>query len=52
MIAVAACAVITLGLTIFAFQTKIDFTMIGGGSLFFQEETSLHLSHYFSEIGW
>ena len=28
--AVGACAAITLGLTIFAFQTKIDFTACGG----------------------
>ena len=30
MMAVGACAAITLGLTIFAFQTKIDFTAMGG----------------------
>lgn len=28
--AVGICAVVTLGLTIFAFQTKIDFTVMGG----------------------
>ena len=28
--AVGACAAITLGLTIFSFQTKIDFTAMGG----------------------
>lgn len=30
MLAVGICAVVTLGLTLFAFQTKIDFTMMGG----------------------
>uniref|UniRef100_A0A0A9YAB7 Protein lifeguard 1 n=3 Tax=Lygus hesperus TaxID=30085 RepID=A0A0A9YAB7_LYGHE len=30
LLAVGICAVVTLGLTIFAFQTKIDFTMMGG----------------------
>merc|ERR1712045_453911 len=31
LMAVGVCAAITLGLTIFAFQTKIDFTAMGGG---------------------
>lgn len=30
MLAVGICTVVTLGLTLFAFQTKIDFTMMGG----------------------
>ena len=30
LMAVGVCAAITLGLTIFAFQTKIDFTAMGG----------------------
>jgi len=30
MMAVGVCAAITLGLTVFAFQTKIDFTAMGG----------------------
>lgn len=30
MLAVGICAIVTLGLTLFAFQTKIDFTMMGG----------------------
>ena len=30
MLAVGVCAAVTLALTIFAFQTKIDFTVIGG----------------------
>ncbi|BET03229.1 glutamate NMDA receptor-associated protein 1-like [Nesidiocoris tenuis] len=30
LLAVGICAIVTLGLTIFAFQTKIDFTMMGG----------------------
>ena len=30
LMAVGVCAAITLGLTVFAFQTKIDFTAMGG----------------------
>uniref|UniRef100_A0A1B6D3N7 Uncharacterized protein n=1 Tax=Clastoptera arizonana TaxID=38151 RepID=A0A1B6D3N7_9HEMI len=30
LLAVGICTIVTLGLTIFAFQTKIDFTMMGG----------------------
>lgn len=30
MLAVGICTIVTLGLTIFAFQTKIDFTVMGG----------------------
>ena len=30
LIAVGICAVVTIALTIFAFQTKIDFTACGG----------------------
>ncbi|KAK9502475.1 hypothetical protein O3M35_011249 [Rhynocoris fuscipes] len=30
MFAVGICTVVTLGLTLFAFQTKVDFTMMGG----------------------
>ena len=33
MLAVGVCAAVTLALTIFAFQTKIDFTVIGGNNL-------------------
>ena len=35
LMAVGVCAAITLGLTIFAFQTKIDFTACGGSIFFF-----------------
>ncbi len=36
MIAVGICAAVTLGLTVFAFQTKYDFTTCGGEEKKFQ----------------
>jgi hypothetical protein len=37
LIAVGACAAVSLGLTLFAFQTKFDFTTCGGTSFWVAE---------------
>ena len=43
MMAVGVCAAITLGLTVFAFQTKIDFTAMGGETQHVNMSDNLHL---------
>merc|ERR550532_960354 len=45
LMAVGVCAAITLALTIFAFQTKVDFTAMGGGliALFLPQSRTLKL---------
>ena len=50
LMAVGVCAAITLALTIFAFQTKIDFTAMGGKFLLCKHETKYFKGDTFERL--